>query len=295
MYLSQENLYSAHNEAFDTVSFLNKLEYLDESDCSYTPSMVNVFYNNRLDKDLIKLEQFVQYADINGISDAGYAISSVCESNRVDLSNIGFVVSEASVLADDDLVETSKFLRENGFQVLVTPEPDDSLYYQELNEALDMDANYTFEDSINLLAYCEEYAPIKAIKDFGGKVYDKAADIGNSIKTRVSKNYNDIKDAVTSSPKILSRKLASIRKAINEKQNQLSKAAGDAKIFLQRQIGKLKKAYNIVKSKLASAKDTVVKTASNAKNTVVKGIKRAGRAIDRNMPFMDYGLDKKNK
>lgn len=279
MYLSQENLYSAHNEAFDTVSFLNKLEYLDESDCSYTPSMVNVFYNNRLDKDLIKLEQFVQYADINGISDAGYAISSVCESNRVSLSNIGFVVDEASVLADDDLVETSKFLRENGFQVVVTPESDDSLYYQELNEALDMDANYAFEDSINLLAYCEEFSPIKAIRDFGGKVYDKAADIGNSIKNRVSKNYNDIKDAVTSSPKILSRKLASIRKAIDGKQKQLSKAAGDAKIFLQRQIGKLKKAYNIVKSKLASAKDTVVNKAKDAGNWVSNKVSGAKKKV----------------
>lgn len=279
MYLSQENLYSAHNEAFDTLSFLNKLEYLDESDCSYTPSMVNVFYNNRLDKELIKLEQFVQYADINGISDAGYAISSVCESNRVSLSNIGFVVDEASVLADDDLVETSKFLRENGFQVVVTPESDDSLYYQELNEALDMDANYTFEDSINLLAYCEEFSPIKAIRDFGGKVYDKAADIGNSIKNRVSKNYNDIKDAITSSPKILSRKLASIRKAINEKQKQLSKAAGDAKIFLQRQIGKLKKAYSIVKSKLVSAKNTVVNKAKDAGNWVSNKVSGAKKKV----------------
>lgn len=279
MYLSQENLYSAHNEAFDTVSFLNKLEYLDESDCSYTPSMVNVFYNNRLDKDLIKLEQFVQYADINGISDAGYAISSVCESNRISVSNIGFVVDEASVLADDDLVETSKFLRENGFQVLITPESDDSLYYQELNEALDMDANYTFEDSINLLTYCEEFSPIKSIRDFGGKVYDKAADIGNSIKNRVSKNYNDIKDAVTSSPKILSRKLASIRKAIDEKQKQLSKTAGDAKVFLQRQIDKLKKAYKIVKSKLVSAKNTVVNKAKDAGNWVSNKVSGAKKKV----------------
>lgn len=268
MYLSQENLYSAYDESFDSVAMLDKLNYLDESDCSYNPTMVNIFYNSKLDKDLIKLEQFAQYADYNGISDAGYAISSVCESNNVPLSNIGFVVDEASILADDYLMETSKLLRENGFKVVVTPESDESYFYQQLNEALEMDANYTFEDSVNLLAYCEEFSPIKTIKDFGGKVYDKAASIGSSIKNRVSKNYNDIKDFVTSSPKVLSKKLASIRKAISEKQNQLSRAAGDAKVFIKRQIGKLKNAYNIVKKKLVSAKNSVVRTVGKVRKAV---------------------------
>lgn len=279
MYLSHEKLYNAYNESFDISHFLDTLTYLDESDCPYTPNMVNIFYNNRLDKDLIKLEHFVEYANANSIDDAGYAISTVCEANNVALVNIGFVVDESSVLADDEIMEASKLLRENGFSVLVCPESDDSYFYQELNEALDMDAEYTFEESVNLLAYCEEFAPIETIKDFGGKVYDKAADIGSSIKKRVTKNYNNAKEFVTSSPKVLSRKLASIRKAISEKTSQLSRAAGDAKVFLKRQIDKLKKAYKVVKAKLVKAKDAVVDTAGKAKDKVVNTAKGAGKWV----------------
>ena len=274
MYLSQEQLYSAHDESFDSISFLDKLQYLDESDCTFTPNMVNIFYNERLDKDLIKLEQFVKYSDQNGIDDAGYAINSVCEANHVPFSNIGFIVDEASVLEDNDIMQTSIQLKENGFQILISPESDNSLYYQELNEALEMDSNYTFEESVNLLAYCEEFAPIKAAKDFGSKVYDKVTDIGSSIGNRISKNYENVKNFITSSPKVLSKKLASIRKAIGEKQKQLSRAAGDAKVFIKRQIDKLKKAYNIVKSKLVKVKDNVVDGAKRLKNAVFNSVRK---------------------
>ena len=244
---------------------LESLMTFNEHESLYLPTMVNIVYNNRLDKDLIKLESFMEYADMNNVDDAGRAIYDVCMANRVSIRDIGFMVEEASILADDDILATSKQLKENGIPVFIEPISTDSTYYRALEDAIELDENYSFENSYNFIAYCEAFAPI-----------DKAKEIGSAIKDRVSKNFNSIKSTLSEAPENLAKKLSAIKKMISEKNKKLRNAAGNAKIVLKNQISKLKKGFSIVKEKLAKAKNAIVDTAGKAKDKVVTGAKSAG-------------------
>lgn len=252
----------------DTLNFLESMEYLDYHESYYDPTMVNIIYNQRFDKDLIKLESFIEYADSNDIDDGGYAISKVCQENQVLLNNIGFVVEEASVLADDNVFNTAKQLRENGYMVVVEPMSKESYYYQSLDEAMTLDEGKDFERSYNLIAFCEKFDPI-----------GKAKEVGKSIGNKISSRYNQIKDTFSEAPKNLAKKLSAIKAMIADKNKKLRTAAGDAKVAIKNQISKLKKAFDVVKDKLVSAKDSAVKAVGNAKDTVVSKAKSAGEWV----------------
>lgn len=253
----------------DTVSFIESMEYLDEYESTFDPSMVSIVYNNRLDKELIKLENFVEYADSNYIDDGGEAIANVCKENNVLVKDIGFMVEESSVLEDTNIFTTAKQLRENGFLVVINPMNRESIYYQALEEAVTLDDNYsTYADSTHLISYCEEFAPL-----------EKAKEIGRAIKKRAGENYDKIKSTLSEAPNKLAKKLSAIKTMIAEKNKALRTAAGDAKVKIKNQISKLKDAFGVVKKKLIAAKDTVVRTAGKAKDTVVSGAKSAGKWV----------------
>lgn len=253
----------------ETLTFIESVSHLDEYETRVSPSMVNVVYNDRLDKELIKLESFVEYADSNDIDDGGLAIANICEENRIPLNSIGFMVEESSILESDEVFDTARQLRENGFLVAVTPISSESTYYQTLEEALELDEPYsTYSDSIHLISYCEGFAPL-----------EKAKEIGRSIKNRVGKNYDAIKSTLSEQPKKLAKKLSAIKKMIAEKNKQLRTAAGDAKVVIKNKISKLKDAFGVVKDKLIAAKDSAVKMAGKAKDTVVSGARYAGKWV----------------
>lgn len=245
-------------------SFLNDLEYITESENVYPAVAVPIHYNERLDRDLIHLENFMLFGERNGIDDCGQAIAIVCEENKVPLTNIGFVVNEASLYEDEEIASTANILKENGIPVVVAPISSTSCYYRELAEALELDKDCsTFEESVNLQMYCE--GVMDDIKNKVSSGYD-------AVKNRVSTNIKNAKDFFSTSAnatsKSLSNKLASIRRTLSEKMSKLRSASGDAKVFLQRQVDKLKSAYQAVKDKLSSAKGSVSEKLTAGANDV---------------------------
>ena len=53
-------------------------------------------------------------------------------------STIGFVVNEASLYEDDELVEISQSLKESGYDLFISPVSEKSIYYQQLMKLLKM-------------------------------------------------------------------------------------------------------------------------------------------------------------
>lgn len=102
-------------------NLINRLPCLDETESTYEPEMVPVRESSRLGKNMIRLEDLVEYSVANGITDAGYAISSVCEAASISPESVVFTVQESNILSDYNMFETAKaFMNENA-TVLVSP------------------------------------------------------------------------------------------------------------------------------------------------------------------------------
>ena len=241
------------------LDLLDRMAYLNES--TYDPMCVQVRFNDRLEKDLIMLESFCEFADSNGIHDAGEAIAYICESNHISPNNIGFYVEETSCIADDNITEVAYLLMENGYGVYAAPISSSSVYYRELEEALALDEQCaTWEDCVNLQAYCEE--------NIFEKASNKVGDARDWVKERVSRNYKNAKETMSSGVDALSKKYAAAKQKVSELASQVRRAAGDAKAFLLQKLDKAKAVMKSIGDKLAAAKNKVVDTASSAKKRV---------------------------
>lgn len=258
----------------EATALLDKMDTLQESECRFSPYLVPVISNARFDEDLIKLESFMAFAEANGITDAGQAIASVCEVNKLNSAKIGFYTEESSLYASDDTLETAKQLQENGFHVAVAPIQSSSIFYTQLMEACELDEEAgcsNYDDAYFLRMYCEDYA-------FNENVFETAKDkitaAGSAVKNKVLKNYNNAKKTVGNGIDSVSKKLASISKAIKETRNKIAKSAGDVKAALVQRLSRLEAAYKSLKKKAGSMKDSAKKAIGNG----VDKVKSAGQS-----------------
>ena len=130
------------------------IESMEHIDLDYTPYMVQVHQSDTLG-NLIKLEDFCEYANRNNIDDAGYALASVCNQNGISYNNVGFLVDESSLYDDYEILSLCSFLSEHGYKTYIQPISEKSPYYVELERCLTLDESYDYKDSINLQSYCE--------------------------------------------------------------------------------------------------------------------------------------------
>ena len=213
----------------EAISRLDQFPILE--DTSYYAYLVPIRHNDRLNQNLIQLEEFCEYIDSNMINNINTAISSVCESNYIDTSHIGFSVEEPSCYTNDNIANMGILLRENGYDVYISPISSDSIEYKELLEALDLDLDCSdYEDSPNLVSYCED----------------------------VFLERSNIK-----STRQISRKYSAAKKISKQLQKKSHKVAGADKAILSRQSHKLNRIKNELKSKLSKSK-TEEKTSINS-------------------------------
>ena len=236
MLISQSQLFG------EATAFLNEMDRLEYDDYEniYPATMVNITHNPRLSKDLIQLESFLQYGQLNGIDDGGYAIYRVCEANEVPLDNLAFTVHEENLYIDPMLLNTCIDLSESNFEIFISPISSDSIFYTRLTEALQFDMAYDgYENSPNLQAYVNE-------------------SILDTARTKVESGAKKVKGAVSGGVKEVAGKLASIRKQIAEKTQKLWNSTGTAKVAIKRQIDKLKGAFKALGQKAGHLKDAAV-------------------------------------
>ena len=203
-------------------SILDRLEPLYEHEMTFPPSIVPVINNERHNLDLIQLESFLRYGKENDITDAGYAIAQVCQSNGISDNNIGFIVNEESLYEYDEVAETFRQLLEYNLPMFIAPISKNSIYYSKLHEAIILDeACVNIQESQNCINYC----------------------------------LQPLDESLGDTKKSISKKLASIQKEINLKKAELKQVMGESRVKIQQQITKLTDMASSLKSKLTNTFD----------------------------------------
>lgn len=256
MLLKESDLYGSND--FD---FIESLDSLSESEMIYTANMVPIRHIDRLNRNLIQLEEFVKYGTSNGITNGHKAIGAVCEASMINNdSTIGFVVNEASLYEDDELVEITQSIKEAGYKVYITPVSENSIYYQQLMEAFNKDFEAeSFKDSYHLQAYCEG-----TIKDNLNKIKYAVGGVGNRagqnmirIKNHIQDGTNAVKSAATTagdSVKTLANKYSAAKQAVRNFADKASKAPESLKQTANNTLQKAKDTATTIKNKLVAAK-----------------------------------------
>lgn len=256
MLLKESDLYGSND--FD---FIESLDSLSESKMIYTANMVPIRHIDRLNRNLIQLEEFVKYGTSNGITNGHKAIGAVCEASMINNdSTIGFVVNEASLYEDDELVEITQSIKEAGYKVYITPVSENSIYYQQLMEAFNKDFEAeSFKDSYHLQAYCEG-----TIKDNLNKIKYAVGGVGNRagqnmirIKNHIQNGTDAVKSAATTagdSVKTLANKYSAAKQAVRNFTDKASKAPESLKQTANNTLQKAKDTATTIKNKLVAAK-----------------------------------------
>lgn len=244
----------------EATAFLDTLYRISINENAYPARMVNIRHIPRLGQDLIQLESFLKFGQMNGINDGGYAIHLICEANDVPSNRIAFTVNEENLFLDTSLLETYCQLKNSNFGVYVSPISEYSPFYIKLNEALMFDDAYPdYESSPNLQQY----------------VWESMLD---NTKSEVSKGISKAKSATQSGAKEVANKLASTRKKIGELAAKASTATGPAKVKLTQQINKLKSASKDLTSQLGSTKSSIAHRAEGAANAVKSAVGNAKKS-----------------
>lgn len=256
MLLKESDLYGSND--FD---FIESLDSLSESEMIYTANMVPIRHIDRLNRNLIQLEEFVKYGTSNSITNGHKAIGAVCEASMISNdSRIGFVVNEASLYEDDELVEITQSIKEAGYKVYITPVSENSIYYQQLMEAFNKDFEAeSFKDSYHLQAYCEG-----TIKDNLNKIKYAVGGVGNRagqnmirIKNHIQNGTDAVKSAATTagdSVKTLANKYSAAKQAVRNFTDKASKAPESLKQTANNTLQKAKDTATTIKNKLVAAK-----------------------------------------
>ena len=270
-------LYSANQLTPTPASVLESLSYLTEAESKYDPCMVSIKNSRRLDQDMIRLESVRDYVLDSGINNVVDVIHNICEANLISTNKVAFMVNEASLYEDDELLDTAHQLLEHGFNVNIAQLSSDNIYYRALDEALRLDQYAeTFEESYNLQDYVFNENIIK--------------DGYQKVKNTVSRNVDNMKDFYNDTKKGISNKLAALSKKIKELTDKATTLTGSAKKTINKQINKLKAAYRAAKKKAVSMKDTVVNKVSGAgqwaKDKVVSGANYVGDAFGQKKKFV---------
>lgn len=245
----------------EATAFLDTLYRIPIEENAYPARMVNVHHNSRLGQDLIQLESFLKFGQVNGINDGGYAIHLICEANEVpSVNRIAFAVNEENLFLDISLLETYCQLKNSNFGVYVSPISDYSPFVTKLREALMFDSAYPdYESSPNLQQYVNE-------------------SILGDAKESVGRGIDKVKSAASSGSKEVAGKLASIRKEIATKTAKASTMTGSAKVKLTQEINKLKSASKDLTSQLSSARNSIAHKAEGAASSVNTAVKNAKKS-----------------
>ena len=119
----------------EATELLSNASYLTESESRYYPEMVPIRENARIGKNLVRVEDLVEYALSNGIPDGGVALEQICEASQVDKDTIALSVDEVSILEDSNMEETVRGLRDVGAIVYAAPISESDVAYK-LSEAV---------------------------------------------------------------------------------------------------------------------------------------------------------------
>ena len=122
----------------EAMAILEGANYLSEEESRYYPQMVPIRESTRIGKNLIRVEDLIEYSLSNGINDGAYALGQICEAANVDPQTIAFSVDEVSILEDSEMEDTVRQLMAAGAEVYAAPISENDMVYIMAETACDI-------------------------------------------------------------------------------------------------------------------------------------------------------------
>lgn len=292
---------------------LENANYLNEQECIYRPEMVPIRENSRIQRDIIRLEDFVDFALANGITEGGYALAQICEASGVSQDNIVFSVDEVSVLEDFEMEDTVRKLLEAGQEVYACPVSSNDISYilaesvvNAADACLDNDnedyCDYLLEAYINDkfdILLSEQYiieGVLDKIKDTVGSGIDSIKDKASKARDFIADKAGNVKDHIFAAGRKIKGYGSDAYDKVGELKDKLSTSAGNAKNWTARKISSLKtiarEKYNSGKKGLEAFKNKAADFGGNIKG---KASNAYGYVADKMGQGRDYIKDKAGK
>ena len=112
----------SYNSIQEASNILNESIYLDESESILSTKAVPVVENSRIGAYIVRLEDIATFSEDHGVSYMD-AMSSIAESNGIDMDHLAVAIKETTIMANPDIVNELN-------NVVVTPIPKTDAIYQ---------------------------------------------------------------------------------------------------------------------------------------------------------------------
>ena len=234
----------------EAMNIISNTSFLSESEGFYHPSMVSIRENVSLGKNLIKLEDLVEYSISNGITNAGQAIQTICEQNGIETNSIGFSVNETSVIADKDMADTVATFQEGGMDVYINPISSMDPVYQITTSIVEaMIDNAGTENEAYFDHLFESF-----INDSYEDIINEA-EVVNNVNGKEETVQNTADQAQNDTDGFWARKIAALKSTYRKLKEKAAGATGTAKQKILEQMQKVSDAIKHLKEKFFKKKE----------------------------------------
>lgn len=258
LFTAQQMRTSALDEA---TALLENASYLSDAEARYYPEMVPVRENTRLQKNVVRVEDLVEYSMANGIDDGGVALRQICEASNIDMSSVVFSVDEVSVLEDVNMEDTVRGLIKAGVEVYAAPvseadmasimaesvaelmlfgeETGQSEVTDSLLEAfVDDDFEYLFNENEMVTKIKEKASRAK------GAVVTQATDVANKVEAAIKQAHNK-------SRQWIAKKISAFRTVLENIKAKFQECGQETKGVLGKVKAKIKQAIEYLSGLLS--------------------------------------------
>ena len=234
----------------EAMNIISNTSFLSESEGFYHPSMVSIRENVSLGKNLIKLEDLVEYSISNGITNAGQAIQTICEQNGIETDSIGFSVNETSIIADKDMADTVVAFKEGGLDVYINPISSMDPIYQITTSIVEaMIDNAGTENEAYFDHLFESF-----INDSYEDIINEA-EVVNNVNGKEETVQNTADQAQNDTDGFWARKIAALKSTYRKLKEKAAGATGTAKQKILEQMQKVSDAIKHLKEKFFKKKE----------------------------------------
>ena len=173
----------------------------------YFPELVIIRESKEYNTNIIRIEDLVEYATSNGITNGTQSIINVCEASDVHTSTVSLSLDEVNAYADQEMLDTARQFSEAGFQVFLNPISKNDPVYQ-IAEA-------TFDKLYDLMQRGEEVDSndlLNAYLNDDFKSLKEAVDINpqNKILQKLKRVPQDVSENINDK-EYLAKKMSSMR------------------------------------------------------------------------------------
>ena len=116
-------IFNSHDKGIldEATAIVGSTKMLIHENTEYFPELVIIRESREHNTNIIRIEDLVEYATSNGITNGTQAIINVCEASDVYPSTVSLSLDEVNAYADQEMLDTTKQFSEAGFKVFLNP------------------------------------------------------------------------------------------------------------------------------------------------------------------------------